>query len=410
MALLLLLDESTGFYAIDGERAALPQIQVQIDFTNDPTNATRIWSDVTLDIRALTYTRSGRNSELQRTSAGSLSCTLDNRAGNYDATNTAGAYYPGVKRMRWIRVRANWAGTIYARWQGLIETWKQEWPAAGRDATCTITATDAFKVLNLFDLAGLSYGAQRTDQRVAAVLTSAGITSSTVSTGLSSIVASGTFAEGSSALEHLLQVEETENGLLFAEGDGSIVFQDRHYRLTHATSVGTIGDSTGEIPYRTGELDLDDADVWNKASVTPSGGAAQVWTNDASMASHYTRRLNRSSLSSDTAEALSAAQYLVGRYADPAPRIPVVEVIGQADTSKWPTILGAKNSDQFTWTRRATAHTISTTVFVERVSDTVIPGTDWQVRYELSPAADNAGWVLGNATFGLLGQTTKLVY
>src|SRR4051812_33820982 len=85
-----------------------PGLSVEIDFTNDPTNPTRVWTDITPDIRALTYTRSGRDDELQRTSAGTLTCTLDNRTGKYDPTNTTSPYWPGVKRMRWIRVRAYW--------------------------------------------------------------------------------------------------------------------------------------------------------------------------------------------------------------------------------------------------------------------------------------------------------------
>lgn len=414
--------------------ATAPRLVVEVDFTNDPTNPTRVWTDITADVRQIQYTRAGRNTELQRTAAGTLSALLDNRAGSYDPTNPGSPYYPGVKRMRWIRVRAVFVGSggtygaglygdssyngtggaaavIYPRWQGLIETWNQSWPGAGTDATVSITATDAFKVLNLFDLNGLSFPAQQTSDRVIAGLAAAGITVSTVATGQTSIVADGPFSQGSSALSHLLQVEETENGLLYAEGDGTVVFQDRYYRLLHSgSSVATIGDVDGEIPYRDGELDLDDADVWNEVSVTPSGGVAQIADDLVSQASNYTRRLNRDSLCADAGEALSAAQYLVGLYGNPAPRIPQVEVLGAADTSKWPTILAAKNSDRFTWKRRASGHTISEDVFVEQVSDTVVPGTSWQVTFEMSPASAQTFWILENSTFSVLDTSTVPAY
>lgn len=412
MTLLLVLDESTGFYALDGERGNLPQLSVEIDFTNNPTNGTRVWTDVTPDVRALSYVRSGRNNELQRTEPGTLDAVLNNRHGNYDPTNTASPYYPGVKRMRWMRVRASWAGVTYPRWQGLIETWQQRWPGFGKDATVAIRATDALKALNLFDLAGLSYGSQTTYNRVSSVLVSAGITSYTVDTSASSsVVASGAFAEGSSALAHLQDVEETENGLLFAEGDGSIVFQGRYWRAVNSgTPLGTIGDVAGEIRYRDAELVLDDADIWNIISVTPSGGSAQVVTNSASRNAHYARRLNKTSLSASTSEALDRAQYLANRYGDSAPRVPTLELLGAAATSFWPTILSASNSDVFVWRRRATARTIEQNIVIERVADTITPGGDWRVTLQCSPAADTAYWALDDDTYSLLDDTTVLAY
>lgn len=388
-----------------------PELLAEIDFTNDPTNPTRVWTDVSADVRQLSYQSDGRNHELSRTDIGTLSALLDNRLGTYDPTNPSSPRYPGVKRKRWIRVSAVWAGVTYRRWTGLIEEWSQEWPAFGKDATVEISASSALSVLNLFDLDGLSYGAQATGTRTGAVLTSAGVTSYTVDTGASTVVAVGPFARDSAALSHLLDVEATENGRLFSAGDGSVRFQSRHYRLLNSsTSSGTIGDQAAEIRYRTGRLDLDDADLWNEVEVTPSGGTPETASDAASKLAHYTRRLNRDILSSSQAEALSAAQYLLALYADPSPRIPQVELIGASDTSKWPTILGAEISDRFTWIRRAVAHEIEQDVFVERYADSVAPGRDWRVTFQLSPAADQAGWVLGDPVYSLLGETTVLSY
>jgi hypothetical protein len=394
-------------------KGLLPHIRIDIDFTNDPTNPTRVWTCVTEDVRTLSYVLDGRNHELQRTEPGTLNALLNNRHGDYDPTNHTSPHYPGVKRMRWIRVRARWGVTDYVRWTGLIETWRQEWPSSGKDATVRITAVSALKVLNLYDLDGKSYGSQLTSARVGAVLADAGVAVGTIDTGKSTVVASGVFSRGSSALEHLLQVEETENGLLFANGDGSIDFQNRHYRLLNSgTPVATIGDVAGEIRYRDGTLDLDDADIWNSVSVTPSGGIAVEVGDAVSQLAHYTRRLNRSSLSSDTAEAQSAAEYLRNRYGDPSPRVPEVVLIGALDPSTWPTILAAKNSQRYTWKRRAGAHTITQDVFVERIADsiTLTPHLAWEISLQLSPADGQAGWVLGDSVYGILGSTTVLTY
>jgi hypothetical protein len=295
----------------------------------------------------------------------------------------------------------------------LIETWQQEWASAGKDATATIRGVDALKVLNLFDLDNKSYSSQLTSQRVSAILTDAGITDSTVATGSTTIAASGTFAAGSSALSHLQAVEEAENGLLFAAGDGKIVFEDRQYRLKTASSItsqGTIGDILpGDIPYATASFDLDDAYLWNTAVVTPSGGTEEVWTDAASKTSYFERRLVRSHLSASQTEALNTAQHLVQRYSDSTSRVPNVTVVGRANPVKWPAILGAVNSNRFAWRRSATA-AILTEVFIERVSDVVTPGRDWRVTFDLSPALDQAGWRAGNATYSLAGVSTRAVY
>lgn len=398
-----------GFYG--GRNPRYADLCVEIDFTNDPSDSTRVWTDVTEDVRELSYVLDGRNDALQRTSTGSLQMTLNNRAGDYDPTNASGAYYPGVKRLRWIRVRSQWDGVEYPEWQGLIESWTQAWPEAGKDATVTVTAATALKALNLFDLGGRHYSAQRTDQRVSAVCADVGV-AGTFDTGISSVVDSGTFTDGSSALSHLQDVEETENGRLFTTADALVTFQSRHYRLLNSsTSRGTIGDAAGEVPYRPASAALvsDDQNIWNRAIVTPSGGTAETATDDTSIATYFERTLTRSILTSDQSEARSAAQFLVGLYGDPAPKLPKLTLIPVAAPAQWPTVLGLVNSNRVTFKRRAVA-AITQDGFVEQKATRILPGILWDVDVQLSAAPDQAGWNLGDAVYGLLGESTVLVY
>lgn len=398
------------FLQIDAGRGDMPLLSVEVDFTNAPTNPTRVWTDVARYVRAIDYVRGGRNSELQRSEAGQLRSVFDNRLGHFEPSNPSSPFYPGVKRTRWIRVQAQWAGVTYNRWQGLIESIDQRWPEAGKDAIVEITASDAFKVLNLFDLTGLSYAAHKSHTRVGAVCTSVGLPYSAPS-GTADIVASGAFAQGAFALPHLLDVEETENGLLFAEGDGSITFQDRHYRLMNsAASVLTIGEAGGEAPYRDdAQRTTSDDDLYNQVGVTPSGGTVQTVNRGTSQTDHFTRRLSKNVLTSDTADAKALAEYLANRYQESSPRVPGVSLLGRKATDLWPSIMGLKNSNRVRFRRNA-AYALDEYFFVERVGDTIIPGTDWQVKLQMSPVVDETGWVLGDATYGLLGQTTKLTF
>lgn len=399
-----------GFYFI---AEAAPFLSVEIDFTNDPTGSTRNWETVTGDVRSLQITRSGRNNELQRTEAGTMQAVLDNRLGKYDPANVNGPHYPNVKRMRWMRVRASYGGTIYERWRGLIETWIVRWPGSGQDSLVEIRGTDVFKVLNLFSLDGQSYASEAEYVRVQNVLDDVGGIEYTVDTNADdTIVASGTLTESDMALAHLLNVEETENGTLFAEGDGKVVFQSRQWRtLNSDESVATIGDdpTQDEIPYRDASYEYPDDDVWNSWAVTPSGGTAEIATDTASTAAYFTRPRTRSLLVTSQAIAANAAQALVLRYANPDPRVTALELLGTAAPTTWPDILSLVNSNRVQWIRRADYGTINEEFFVERVSDRIRPG-DWTVSVELSPSTSNDVWLLGNATYGLLGQTTALSY
>jgi len=369
--------------------------------TNVPTNPSRVWTDVTPQIRQLTYTRSGRNDELQRTAPGTLSGLADNRGDVLTAL--------GIKKAQWIRVRGLWAGVTYPRWQGIIETIPKQWPSAGHDATVEIHAADVLKVLRMYDLADETFGAQRNDQRVAALAALAGVTTSSIDTDTDAADAIATpIVQGSDALAMLISIEESENGLAIAEPDGTLSFQGRHWRLLNSgTPIATLGEGATDIPYRDSvSLEDDDQRIANIVSVTPAGGSAVVVSDAASKALYWDRRLNRDLLTSDTGIAGDAANYLLGRYKDPSPRIPSIEPIMASRTSAWPAMLAAGNSNRVTWTRAATTP-LSEDAYIEQIAETVIPGTDWQMTLQLSPAIDEAGWVAG---VSLAGIDTVAVY
>jgi hypothetical protein len=347
---------------------------------------------------------------LQQTSTGTLSMLLDNRSGDYSATNASGAYYPNVKRMRWIRVRAQWLGVTYARWQGLIETWDQTWPSFGKDATVEVRAADAMKVLNLFRIGSLSYPEQLSGERVAAVCGDVGIPVD-ADDGISTIIetASGTSSIETTALSHLQNVEETENGRLFVDGEGTVIFQDRHWRLNNATtSVGTIGDGTGEIPYRETALAYDESNIWNKVVITTADGEEEVAEDFDSQDEYFQRTLTRRLLTNDNAEALAAGEWLVRKYREPEPKLPALPLLPIKATTHWPVVLAATNGQRFTFKRRPeSGGTISIDGYVEQVAETIVPGTTWDVSVQLSAAGDEAFWILGTSALDI---DTALAY
>lgn len=122
---------------------------VEIAFGYDPFDAAPVWTDVTADVRGLSFAR-GRQYELDRIDAGTARVTLSNLAGDYNPKNTAGTYYPDVKAMVPIRITATYNAVTYRQWYGFVERWPMTFPAQ-TDSLVTVECIDLFKLLALAD-------------------------------------------------------------------------------------------------------------------------------------------------------------------------------------------------------------------------------------------------------------------
>lgn len=395
----------------------LPTVEISIDFANDPTSSTRTWVDITPYVREFA-TRRGRSDALSRINTGTLSLVLQNQDGRFDPTYAASPYYPNVLPMRRIRVLAQWAGVTYNVFHGYVEDWPLSFPNDGKNALVHVSAVDALAILALFDLSGQSYASQLSSIRGSAVLTTCGFGTAdmSISTGQSTLVASGTISANTDARSHLLDVEASENGLLFVDAGGTFVFHDRHFRpVNRATSSGTIGTGTGLIGYRDIRTSYGVGEIWNAITVTANGGSAETFVDAASTASYYRRSLGwpvgGSYLVASQAEALNAAQYVGGLYAQPALRVPEVAVVGAGGTANWPKILAFEISTLETIAHVTPAGgTITGDKFVEGVRHQVTFEREWDTYVQLSDAPAQAAWVLGDPVYSLLGETTVLTY
>ncbi len=392
-------------------RLNFPTLFVMIDITNAPTNPTRQWTNISAYVRQISLSRDGRSNETERTQTGSLSMLLDNRDGRFTGTNTSGPYYPNLTATRWLQVRAVWQGVTYNRWTGLVDTITTEWPAYGKDATAVIQGSTALKVLNLAPLDGNVFAAEKSGARVAHTLAAARVTAGSIDTGAADM---GLFApqpgDNTKALDHLQAIEGEEQGIVFTDGSGVVQFHDRHHRFG-ATTIGTLGDQPGELPYMNPGRADDDHFLINSAHRNTSAQSVNVGTtipdyqadpdfvdatgsayDSASGTAHFVRDDTQTLLTDIGNEAQANAEAFVFRYKAPAPRVSSVDIIGPNTPSNWPTILGARNSDQFHFIRRYPgAGTIEQTVFLEQVSEQITPN-EWNTTWLLSPGTIDAYW------------------
>jgi len=397
--------------------SVVPSIEVAVDFDNDPTAGTTTWTDVTPYVVA--YSRNPvRTNEFDQPGVCTGQITLRNDDARFIPDNVAGPYFGKLKKLRRVRVRAQWGGVTYNRFWGYVDDWPQSWDEYGRDQSVTLQIKDGLTPLETFDLVGQDFPAvSASGSAVAQVLTAAGITARSLDTGQSPIPDSGTLSS-TFALQRVHDIAASENGVVFADGGGTIEFHDRRHRLTQSAVVqGTIGDAPGEIPYTNPQPLF--GDVWPIVTVTANGGTLEMSTDAAGTASYYQRTLafppSGTYLVASQAEAKAATQYLVNRYAAPVTRVASVDLIGARSPSLWGPILNLDTSDRVIFRRRflsngTVAGTVQVDGFVEGYGETVKIGESWVVSVPISPADLQSYWLAGDAVYGLAGETTRAGY
>lgn len=115
------------------------------------TLASITFTDVSSDVRACSIKR-GRSSELDSFTTGSCQIVFGNANRKYDPENASGTFYNKLTPGRPIRIKATPPGGVATSiFFGFVDQWNQQYTNP-RDATAIVTASDAFKVLNLITL------------------------------------------------------------------------------------------------------------------------------------------------------------------------------------------------------------------------------------------------------------------
>ena len=130
------------------------------------------------------------------------------------------------------------------------------------------------------------------------------------------------------SLAALQTVSDSEYGSIYVDASGNFVFQDRSVTVSSIGGTPTLfaDDGTG-IKYANAVWKLDDTLVFNSATVTRSGGTAQVATNAASIEKYFIHSyfLNNLLMQTD-AVALDYAQAYVASRAETSIRCDAVEL------------------------------------------------------------------------------------
>lgn len=218
---------------------------------------------------------------------------------------------------------------------------------------------------------------------------------------------------GQTALARMREVEATESAKLFPARDWlAMDYASRDMRYNPAPSSDVFVIDYADL--ETGDVELadDDQKLINTVIGSRPGGATQRVVDSASVAAFGTYAPpggDMSILKMTDGAVISAAQWLVYRYADPLPELREVAVEAYSHPD-YLSILGADIGSRFTVVNMpAQAPFPEERVTAEGYTET-IGLRSHRIQFHTSRAVIDSVWVLDDFDYSQLGITTRLAY
>jgi hypothetical protein len=382
--------------------------------TNVLAGSSAIVVDVSNQVNRIETTR-GRNAQADQFQTGTLSLRIVDQNGDFNPQNPASPYFELLDPMRKVQISATYAGVTYLIFSGFITSYTTSTPLNADDvAYTTISAVDAFRLAQnaqITTVPGATAG-DLSGTRINQILDAIDWPSTMrdVDAGLTTLQADPGTARTS--LQAMQTVDISEYGALYVDAGGSFVFQDRTVTVSSIANTPTVFNDNGtNISYANAVWRLDDTLVYNSASITRTGGTAQIATNPASIEKYFIHSYNQQNLLMQTdSVALEYAKAYVASRAETSIRCDAIEL--DLYTDNYSTgIVAALELDYFDpvtiTTNQPGTSTLTKTLQVFGVKHTITPNSHKVVFTTLEPIID--GFIIGSTTSGVL-DTNVLSY
>ena len=378
--------------------------------TNVLADSAAVIVDVSSQVNRIETNR-GRTALSDQFQTGALTLRITDQNGDFNPQNVSGPYYNSLTPMKKVQITATFNGVTYPIFSGFITSYVTTYPGESDDtvAITTIQAVDAFRLAQIAQISTVT-GASAGDlagTRINQLLDTISWPQSMrdIDAGLTTVQADpGT---NRTALSALTTVSMSEYGALYVDGYGSFVFQDR------AVTVGSIGgtptvfaDNGTGILYFDASWTLNDVLIFNKATITRTGGTAQVAFNQASIDKYFLHSYFQDNLLMQTdAVALDYAQAYVASRAETTIRCDAIVL--DLYTPNYDTgVVAALDLDFFDpitiITTQPGGSLLEKTLQIFGVKMNITPNS-WKTTFTtLEPVID--GFIIGNVDYGVLGQ------
>jgi len=378
--------------------------------TNVLADSAAVIVDVSNQVNRIETNR-GRTALSDQFQTGSLTLRIVDQSGDFNPMNVSGPYYNLLTPMKKVQITATFNNVTYPIFSGFITSYVTTYPdESGEDlAMTTIQAVDAFRLAQLAQISTVT-GAIAGDlsgTRINEILDEISWPSSQrdIDAGLTTMQADpGT---NRTALAALQTVATSEYGALYVDANNSFIFQDR------SVTVGSIGgtptvfaDNGTGIDYFDASWILNDTLIFNKATITRTGGSAQVAFNQASIDKYFLHSYFQDNLLMQTdAVALDYAQAYVASRAETTIRCDAIVL--DLYTPNYDTgVVAALDLDFFDpitiITTQPGGSLLEKTLQIFGVRMNITPNS-WKTTFTtLEPVID--GFIIGNVDYGVLGQ------
>jgi len=378
--------------------------------TNVLADSAAVIVDVSNKINRIETNR-GRTALSDQFQTGALTLRIVDQNGDFNPQNVSGPYYNLLTPMKKVQITATFNNVTYPIFSGFITSYVTTYPDdSGEDlAITTIQAVDAFRLAQIAQISTVTdaTAGQLSGTRINKILDQIDWPDSMrdIDAGLTTVQADpGT---NRTALSALTTVSTSEYGALYVDGYGSFVFQDR------AVTVGSIGatptvfaDNGTGIVYYDASWILNDVLIFNKATITRTGGSAQGASNQASIDKYFLHSYFLDNLLMQTdAVALDYAQAYVASRAETTIRCDAIVL--DLYTPNYDTgVVAALDLDFFDpitiITTQPGGSLLEKTLQIFGVRMNITPNS-WKTTFTtLEPVID--GFIIGNVDYGVLGQ------
>ena len=378
--------------------------------TNVLADSAAVIVDVSNQVNRIETNR-GRTALSDQFQTGSLTLRITDQNGDFNPQNVTGPYYNLLTPMKKVQITATYSSVTYPIFSGFITSYVTTYPGeSGEDvAITTIQAVDAFRLAQVAQISTVTdaTAGQLSGTRVNKILdeidwpatmrdVDAGLTTMQVDPG-----------SNRTALQALTTVATSEYGALYVDASGSFVFQDRTVTVSSIGGTPTVfADNGTGIDYFDASWILNDVLIFNKATITRTGGTAQVASNQASIDKYFLHSYFLDNLLMQTdAVALDYALAYVASRAETTIRCDAIVL--DLYTPNYDTgIVAALDLDFFDpitiITTQPGGSTLEKTLQVFGVRMNISPNS-WKVTLgTLEPVID--GFIIGNVDYGVLDQ------
>ena len=355
-------------------------------------------------------TNRGRTALSDQFQTGSMTLRIIDQNGDFNPQNVSGPYYNLLTPMKKVQITATYGGTTYPIFSGFITSYVTTYPDESEAdlATTTIQAVDAFRLAQLAQIStvtGATAG-ELSGARVNDILDQISWPASQrdIDPGLTTLQADpGT---NRTALQALFTVAESEYGAIYVDADNNFVFQDRGVTAGSIGGTPTVfADDGSGIDYFDATWILNDVLVFNKATITRTGGSPQVALNQDSIDKYFLHSYFLDNLLMQTdAVALDYAQAYVASRQETSIRVDAI-VLDLYTPSYNTGIIAALDLDFFdpitVKTTQPGGSLLEKTLQVFGVRMNITPNS-WKTTFTtLEPVID--AFILDNSIYGTLG-------